>query len=177
MSRVIFLDIDGVLFSETWSRTETYRNRPAFTEDWIRYQMAGLDPACVERLNRIVEATGARIVITSSWRSETHAGGTQVGLAATLACCGLRNHRDVVVGITPDLSSATAGGLYIAKTRWDEIQQWMRDTVGQVNEYIVIDDCAVGDCPADRFLRTDMSVGLTDADADRAIEMLMEQKW
>lgn len=56
MQKVIFLDIDGVLCNlEQW-KTHLPDNEHPF------------DPICVERLNRIIEKTGAEIVISSSWR-------------------------------------------------------------------------------------------------------------
>src|SRR5712692_10452999 len=49
--RVIFLDIDGVL---------------APIRRWDRY--GDLDPACIQRLNEIVEGGDADVVVSSTWR-------------------------------------------------------------------------------------------------------------
>lgn len=55
--KVIFLDIDGVL-NESASET---RSPTGFL---------GIDDEKVQRLKRIVEETGAEIVLTSSWKTE-----------------------------------------------------------------------------------------------------------
>lgn len=58
--KVLFLDIDGVLNSDTF-----YINRPKETKQ-LPYPLSEFDPACVERLNRIFSETKARLVISSS---------------------------------------------------------------------------------------------------------------
>ena len=55
--KVIFLDIDGVLNSE-----EYYESFP--DGEFI----PPIDPVCVERLKRIVDRTGAKLILSSSWR-------------------------------------------------------------------------------------------------------------
>lgn len=59
MSRVLFLDIDGVLNSEAW-----YRARP----DGPWSESREFDPEAVWILHAIVAMTGCEIVISSSWR-------------------------------------------------------------------------------------------------------------
>lgn len=67
---IIFLDIDGVLntehglktISDNWTNLEAIRD----TED-------GKEPFCptaIEVLKRIIDETGAKIVISSTWRSD-----------------------------------------------------------------------------------------------------------
>lgn len=60
-TRVIFLDIDGVLTS--------------FACD------DGLDPACLHRLDRLVRDTGASLVLISSWRDRYGLDATATRLA------------------------------------------------------------------------------------------------
>lgn len=57
-NKVIFLDIDGVLV--TWKSMQLGLS-PIF-------KVARFDFCCVGELNRITYATGAEIVISSSWR-------------------------------------------------------------------------------------------------------------
>jgi len=59
--KVIFLDMDGVL------NHGKYLDRTV-PESKDRFWLQGIDPEAVERLNRIVEATGAFVVVSSSWR-------------------------------------------------------------------------------------------------------------
>lgn len=56
--RIIFLDFDGVLNADT---AEADESSELWTASW-------LDTVMVGRLARLVESTGASIVISSSWR-------------------------------------------------------------------------------------------------------------
>jgi hypothetical protein len=161
---VIFLDIDGVL-----NHHETYRlcaQRPGQTApaDW-------LDPACVARVNALCERTGAVLVISSSWRE--YLDGWR-GVAAVLAARGLtaavlaaRGLTAAVIDQTPDRATRE-GLLWTTGTRWDEIDYWLT-WHPDVTRWVVLDDCEVGAaCPREHFVRTDIAVGLTDADVERA---------
>lgn len=57
MRKIIFLDIDGVL-----------NDRETLTKKYPGSGIMGIDPYKVLLLSRIVEATGAEIVLSSSWR-------------------------------------------------------------------------------------------------------------
>lgn len=56
---IIFLDFDGVLHSQEWFNE---------MEDAQDFDMNRFNPAAVERLNKLVAATNAKIVVSSSWR-------------------------------------------------------------------------------------------------------------
>ena len=62
MSKIVFLDIDGVL-NTGWWYTQMDRNTP---KDKYGY---AFDPKSVANLKRILDETGAEIVISSSWKS------------------------------------------------------------------------------------------------------------
>jgi hypothetical protein len=62
MMGVLFLDIDGVLNSTAYWWREG--------QDVPMGQAGAIDPAAVARLNRIIEATGAVVVLSSSWRRQ-----------------------------------------------------------------------------------------------------------
>ncbi len=61
--RYILLDFDGVLTSDAFTRQCVFEHRPEnlFGVDWF-------DPSCIDALRYIVEETGAKIVVSSSWR-------------------------------------------------------------------------------------------------------------
>ena len=61
MNRVIFLDVDGVLNNGSWAM-EMYDKGIRVYRDGILFEPA------LERLKRLVDATGAIIVVSSSWR-------------------------------------------------------------------------------------------------------------
>lgn len=60
--KYLFLDIDGVLNHEDWYTSQ--HNNP----DAKPFPYSCFDPACIDRVNEIIEVTGAHLVISSSWR-------------------------------------------------------------------------------------------------------------
>ena len=64
MKKYLFLDIDGVLNHEEWFEKRVYdiKNKQ-------RWEQECFDPLCVERVNRILNSTGASLVVSSSWRN------------------------------------------------------------------------------------------------------------
>ena len=95
--KVIFLDIDGVLNSDSFYE-EIFHNKPEnqllTTSGVWRYSCdaGGIDSRCVKWLNKVTNDTGAVIVVTSSWRKE----GLD-GISSILAKAGVKGQ---VVGIT-----------------------------------------------------------------------------
>ena len=65
MNKYLFLDIDGVLNHDEWFESDGYRHHQ---QNW---RVSMFDPKCVERVNRILSETGAKLVVSSSWRSMT----------------------------------------------------------------------------------------------------------
>ena len=65
--KVIFLDIDGVMNSE-----EFYKRKKAQSWEWAhmfgKYLSYSINPDAVGLLNKIIEVTGAVVVLSSSWR-------------------------------------------------------------------------------------------------------------
>jgi hypothetical protein len=145
MVATIFLDIDGVLINRKSLR-----------------QASGLrsnaDPDCVAELNRITDATGARIVVTSTWRRQGRRFVTDA-----LRKWGVSGQ---VVGCTPVMSVPDRG---------NEIQAFIDAYRRPVGSFIIIDDDSDMLHLMPRLIRTNYEAGLTQADADRAIAMLQDQ--
>lgn len=152
--KVLFLDIDGVLVTARSLKERSGRGAVG-------------DPSCVRELNRVTDATGAVLVLSSSWRF-----------------CGLEEMRLILrhwgvaaplVSMTPDLTrKAGAEGLYAGVPRGREIQAWF-DEYEASPRFAIVDDDADMEHLADRLVRTQFSAGLTAADADRLIAMLGER--
>lgn len=171
MNKLIFLDFDGVINHRAWLSGPRSANHDG-SYDPFMHAHRSFDPACVARINRIVKVTGARIVISSSWRSHKRGtGGSKTFLAGVLCSLGLRNAQKVIQGITPDLSRPHGeSGIYIAVSRWQEISLYLDDH--PCDAFCILDDDAMNDAPPDRFIRTDFNTGITEADVDRAISIL-----
>lgn len=161
---LIFLDVDGVLNAHEF------------------------DPECgcgqihrekVDRLNRILRATGARVVLSSAWRYLIHRDEMNLmGMEWLLRSHGLLAGR--LRGITRmDTKVArrdyngTPSSWAITDERGEQIREWLAINTAVEPPYVVIDDLDLGISEAGHpFVQTDGAVGLTDADADAAIEML-----
>ena len=151
MRAIVFLDIDGVLV-----------NRHSLMVRSGGYSKA--DERCVRALNRITQAAGAGIVVTSSWRIETPLSALRVMLRAW-------GVQAPVEGETPQLE-AEGGTPAVARGRGAEIQAWLDSRPGAVESFVILDDDEVVGPLVSRLVQTAFDEGLTEADADRALELL-----
>ncbi len=141
--KILFLDIDGVL------------NRGAFSTE---AESTSLDPDLVRRLNALLAATNAKVVVSSSWRYMVLTGAmTLSGFEYLLRTHGLR--RGVVLDTT--ISDEAVPG------RAAQIRAWLAEHPN-VTAWAAVDDGDLAPefgADAARFVRTDGAVGLSDADA------------
>lgn len=145
---VLFLDFDGVLNCKEFFATEAHHES----------EEGALDPVAVERVNQIVAATGAVVVVSSSWRH----GRTLDELT------GLLQRR----GFVGDVYGKTADYDDVWTQRGDEIHAWLKEHP-EVSRYVVLDDDNDMDAVRARFIQTDMhGGGLLDAHVVQAIAML-----
>lgn len=149
--RLLFLDIDGVLNGHE-------KNAAG---------VCGIRPDCAVQLNRVLEKTGCRLVITSAWRYLIHSGVmTRTGFERMLQTHGI-NAYERIEGLTrPDAN------LSDKHERGKQIRDYLQGK--QLEAYAVVDDDGEIGIPeaGHPFVKTDGKVGLTDADADRLIELL-----
>jgi hypothetical protein len=114
-----------------------------------------LDHGCVRALNEIVARSGAHVVVSSSWRF----GKTVAELQQMLDECGFAGR---VIDKTPtDVQGCTRG---------EEVAAWL--TEHPVDGWVILDDHGDMGALLSRLVRTNASVGLRPADADRALEKL-----
>ncbi len=164
MKKVIFLDIDGVLNTKWWY-TQMDRNSP---RDQYGY---AFDPKAVANLKRIVEETGADIVISSSWKSfgfsELEEMWTDRGLPGKL------------IGVTPNsvsdelLLEADIDSIELFHIRGKEIKEWLTKHGKNVSNYAIIDDMD-NMLPEQQshFVQTNPEFGITEEDAEKAIAII-----
>ena len=137
---IIFLDVDGVLNSIDHAKKvyeETLRAHSGYEYPF--------DPECLERLQRLVEKTDARIVITSTWRKTEE--GKRV-LQNILEQYDLANR---VIGYTPILN----------KKRGEEIKSFL-ETLNVEASYIILDDDDDMEELTPYLILTSMKTGLTE---------------
>lgn len=149
--KVLFLDVDGVLNNDDWAwemfnkyKIEVYRNN-------ILYQ-----PHLVQ-LRRIINETGAKIVVSSSWR-KIHSAYED--LKHWLQMYGME-----VYGETP----------YVGGIRGDDIEAWLKEH-NDVEEYAILDDDTDMGEHYGHLVNTFYMEGLTPEMADECIKMLGGKK-
>jgi hypothetical protein len=147
--KIIFLDIDGVLVT---------RRIGTFEDDLLR------------NLKRVVDETGATIVLSSDWRRHPAARAEAKRVLATVGLC--------FIAWTPIMSA------YIAQ-RPTEIMQWKKDyckraDAERITNWIAIDDRALleerhGSYLRGHFVQTHVLRGLTEMAADECIASLNQE--
>lgn len=113
--KIIFLDIDGVLC--------TTRSHAAHLESGL---MQHLDPIGCKMLDKICQKTGAKIVISSTWRHH-HDRGSML--------CILQNAGFAL----PDFHKDWKTPAKMSATRGEEIKLWLLDHP-EVTQYAILDD-------------------------------------
>lgn len=157
MTKICFLDIDGVLnsvnFFEEKSQSKRWNEfKEKYENKHIAFGLANIDPKVVELLNKLTEATGAKIVVSSSWRGDS-------ALQTIFTLVGIK---EPIYGETPRLYS---------RYRGQEIQQWLDKH--KCDKYVILDDdLDFFDSQLPYFVHTDWKVGLTESDMNKAISIL-----
>jgi len=154
LTKVIFLDIDGVLLS-----MRTLRNRHLRIMVGEQLDNDAFDVHCVKNLNLILDhVPEAKIVISSSWRLIRDL--TELG--NMLSKNGIDPGR--LVGKTPDDIGRVPRG--------KEIQAWL-DVHPEVESYIILDDDSdMLDEQKSSFIKISGQEGLTDTQAVLGISLL-----
>ena len=168
--KVIFLDIDGVLNTKYWY-TQMDKNTP---KDKYGY---AFDPNAVANLKKILDETGADIVISSSWKC--------MGLSQLEEMWEYRGLPGKIIGITPNsvsdelLLNADINNMELFHIRGTEIREWLRKNSKRVSHYVILDDMDnMLPEQQDHFVWIDPDIGITDGNATQAIMILnhLEEK-
>lgn len=118
--KYIFLDVDGVLNNEKY--TKKCYNKNGKKSFWC--ENVPFDPKCLKRLAKIVKKTKAKIILTSTWRLDMK---SMAVLEARIAEYGLR-----ISGETENINHI----------RGLEIKEWLEnnDFNWNTDDFIVLDD-------------------------------------
>ena len=156
--KVIFLDIDGVLNCATTTRRLD-----------VCFEFNFVDTRKVLRLRDIVERTGTKLVLSSTWRlgADPKAFYLEREALRELAAEFRRVRCPLWFDVTPYLPRAK---------RWQEINAWLL-LHPEVEDYIIIDDWGEDEFRPmmDHLVKCDARFGLTKERAELAIQMLGEK--
>ena len=167
MNKIIFLDFDGVL------NTQYYQEQlQSHSKKWQDEYGAFFDPNAVKQLKRIIDATGADIVVESSWK--------YLGLDAMKELWDVRNLPGRVIDITPssvsdehlininldhlDTSTLHCKGI--------EIASWLAEQTEDVRYVIIDDEYVILKSQLPHFILTNPYEGITEEQAERTISIL-----
>lgn len=171
--KAIFLDIDGVLNSGQWFRKVR-------STSWKWRQMAGkylsysVDKKAIKLLNEIIEATDAKIVLSSSWRL----GPPLVTLKVQFKEIGIDLYDKTPcwgeLGITDWESYKDESGQEHLRVipRGDIIAKYLEEHP-EFTSYVILDDVdQFNEEQHNHLVFTDREVGLTKDDVINAITIL-----
>lgn len=149
--KYILLDFDGVLTSDAFTRqcVLEHRRENLFGVDWFA-------PSCVEALRHIVDNTGAKIVVSSSWRD-----------LGEYRLYKLWEHNQMP-GVLDELSPTTPEYILMKE---EAMKHWI--STHEKDSFIVLDDDNL-DIP--NLVKTNPQVGLSREDAEKAILLLNSKK-
>lgn len=170
--RILFLDFDGVLHTERHIAALRANNRPL--TDGFGYLF---DPESVANLGKIIERTGASIVISSPWRlegaermeemwRERNLPGNIIGVTES---CG--TPEEFIPGSTREDFAHLAPECWIR--RGNEIKWWLEEHAPQEYRYVIMD--AEDDFLPEQLsnlIRIDPHCGITEEHVREAVAIL-----
>jgi len=153
--RVIFLDFDGPIIPIMSHKNPRVSGKGS--QAW---------PSCVDAINRITDATGARIVVSSTWRAD--------GFMKTKNRLKEWGVTGKMIGMTPDLANR-GPVLWNSVPRGLEIAAWIKQYTEDrepVESFVILDDDKDMEHLMPHLIHTPFEVGLTESDAEEAIKRL-----
>lgn len=150
--KIIFLDIDGVLNSSVYDRQRTETD-------------GNIDKTRLVLLKELVDKTGAKIVLSSSWRNHWEKNPDEcdeIGkeIISDFASAGLE-----IYDKTPKVG-------YLERS--EEISMWLNDNP-DVEDFVIFDDNGYGwGDLSDKFVKTDYRIGrgLEEKHVQKALDIL-----
>lgn len=164
--KIVFLDCDGVVNSaDYFERVKGTRPDPTNEDEMF----AGcVDPEAVKLLDEILERTGAKVVVSSTWRlchegfgfitRALHWGSKNQGGP------GLIHHRSFI-----DVTGSEG------RVRGNQIDAWLKAHPG-VKSFVILDDDSDMEPHMDKLVQTSWKHGLQREHVEQAVKMLGEKK-
>jgi hydroxymethylpyrimidine pyrophosphatase-like HAD family hydrolase len=162
--KVIFLDIDGVINSNFWLES----HQQEISDGTL------IDKEKIELVAKIVHKTGAVLVMHSGWRFWFDNDMKPIRKEAQNLIDLLLDSGLSIYSMTPDLTTEEIRKTKMfSKVKASEIFLWLKQNPN-IDKWIVLDDIDLhNDELGIRQIRTNPETGITEKDADKAIEMLL----
>lgn len=166
--KVLFLDIDGVLNSANWLKKNEARlvDKPDLV-------LCEVDPEAVKLLNEILDRTGAKVVVSSSWRLRDPLPEYRTMLDEIRAVLGAAGFTGEIIGQTPLLMGTKWGDPHVE--RGHEVLDWLEGHP-EVTAYACLDDGNDFSACRSHLCRTHWKTGLRGNQVVHAVQLLGEVK-
>ena len=152
--KVIFLDFDGVMDTAYYDNYLNYMGLPEKDKYGVVFA-----PDCIANLRRIIDETGADIVVSSTWKDF-------MTYKEILEMWEYRKLPGFVTDTTPTCS----------RKRGDEIDSWLEECNTEC-EYVIIDDMdetQFNEHQYDRLFVVNPYDGLNERTAEKVIQLFRE---
>lgn len=163
------MDIDGVLNTQQHQSSLRSKGLPISDEFGLLF-----DPQTVRQLKHIIDATGAGIILISSWKF-----------------LGFRTMRQMwqkreLPGLLLDITSFDSDDMLLSLDldndnfpnlcKGVEVESWLRQHKRPSADYVILDDEAIAlPSQSSHFVHTNPVVGLSERDAEQAIHILLNK--
>lgn len=183
--KIIFLDIDGVLNHELWYKSRTHSEltmeelklvaQGKIKESKLLYDKNQFDPERVELLNSLTDDTGAKIVVSSSWRKSRTLEDMQLLLNEIVGV------KAEIIGLTPYLQFFDPDNeeYKYSVPRGCEIKAWIDKNIEDKHsdscefKYVIFDDDSdMLYQQKNNYIRVDRYCGLTSTNIFFARQIL-----
>ncbi len=163
MSKVLFLDIDGVLNSNFWNDS----HQTEISDGTL------IDEEKIKLLALLVKETGAEIILHSGWRFWFDAELKPLCTEAVKLAELLKKENLYISGVTPDLTTEEIRNTKkFSLVKADEILLWI-SLHNNIAGWVVLDDLDLhNDQVRQHQVQTDPTIGLTPADVKQAVKIL-----
>lgn len=152
-NKYIFLDFDGVInnYKYIMDYIDTFKQPSEKTY----YITEHIDPENVQKVNRIIKQTGAKVVLSTAWRKAFN-------LDRLREILEYRGFVGEIIGET----------LILHKDRYLEIQSYLDLNNINSEDIVIIDDMPDMANLNHRFVKTSFDTGILDEHVNQAIKLL-----
>lgn len=171
MKKIIFLDIDGVLAIQNDAKVRWHPNIDLEGAFWSMVGFSFFNPSSIKALNKIIDNTGAQIVLSSTWRR-----GREEDFRDLVKYINHTGVKAKIIGRTPCLKSYKNKHIQ----RGHEIQAWINSYRAKIQSFVILDDesdMAHLRCKLVQSKDGWKEQGLTDKHANEAITVLNDDKF
>ena len=161
--KIIFLDIDGVLNSDSWNQKH---------ENEIKNGIL-VDEEKVEILSKLIKTTGAKVVLHSGWRFWFDESFLPIRKESEILMKLLNKNNIDFYDFTPDLTTEEIRkSKNFSKVKPDEILLWLKNH-SDISSWVVIDDLDLNNkIISNHQIKPDSKIGLSSSDIEKAVKLL-----